>query len=357
MLSECKNLDNQLSKKFENIQNEKKIIRKTMEEKKLIKNDSDIRGAVRIPTTCGIDGSYYVDQLLSVDIIGVAAVAVEGLTPPSETRHWPKPRHIPFVGSSEHSDVTSLISRALMMTFEYDLAINAPHDLVFLDGSITTPLIYINQSLQRIKEGPKILSKNLIKRIPNFLNNYKEVLLSKRTDKVYAAIPKYSSRQEISKKINLTDYDDRALLTFILKSGEYTTPLQFQEEPYPWHINIENVPDNDELKLINEEIKNLLNDVHILYYRPQQWLPSIRIEISKSIATNNQRLALLLEGLQYQCKAPGVMEPYPTYMADRMVKHMSTALPALRKHVTQEMADKWEEEINDIYLAMHAYRT
>jgi len=54
---------------------------------------------------------------------------------------------------------------------------------------------------------------------------------------------------------------------------------------------------------------------------------------------------------------PGIMEPYPLYLADRMVKHLGTALPAIRKTTTQEMALKWEEALGDMYLAMHGYRT
>jgi hypothetical protein len=70
-----------------------------------------------------------------------------------------------------------------------------------------------------------------------------------------------------------------------------------------------------------------------------------------------QRLAILFESLRLQCGAPGVMEPYPLYLADRMVKHLRTALPAIRKTTTQEMSLKWEDSLGNIYLAMHGYRT
>lgn len=51
------------------------------------------------------------------------------------------------------------------------------------------------------------------------------------------------------------------------------------------------------------------------------------------------------------------MEPYPLYLADRMVKHLGTALPAIRRTTTQEMSLKWEESLGNMYLAMHGYRT
>jgi len=359
MLKECDNLNKALKENFNNLQKEKEPIRKKLEKKKLLRIDSDIRGTARIPTTCGVDGSYYVDKLLSVDIVGTAAVAVEGLTPPYEKRHWPRPKHIPFVKSCIHSEATSLLVRALMMTYELELAAKAPHDVVFLDGSLTTPIIYFNQALQKLNEEPSIISKTLANRFPDCLNNYKEILLSKRTDKIYVAIPKYSTRKEIANEIDNKSYDDRSLLTFILKTNEYTTPLSLEKPTTPWHMNVEKLTNSGECELIAREIEKTLNEIHVFYYRPKSWLPAMRMEISKSISKNNQRLAILLEGMQYQCTAPGVMEPYPTYMADRMVKNMSTALPAIRKHVTQEMmdVDVEDDEINDIYLGMHAYRS
>ena len=51
------------------------------------------------------------------------------------------------------------------------------------------------------------------------------------------------------------------------------------------------------------------------------------------------------------------MEPFPLYLADRMVKHMRTALPAIRKTTTQEMSQNWEGNYSDLYFAMHGYRT
>ena len=75
------------------------------------------------------------------------------------------------------------------------------------------------------------------------------------------------------------------------------------------------------------------------------------------MAASSSRTAVLLEAVKTQCGAPGVMDPYPTYMADRIVKHLGRAVPAIRRAVTQEMAKKWEGNIGSIYFAMHGYRT
>lgn len=108
--------------------------------------------------------------------------------------------------------------------------------------------------------------------------------------------------------------------------------------------------------IINEVITGLY-DLHIIYYRPYDHLPALRLEIAKSVANNKQRLAVLFESLRIQCGSPSIIEPYPLYLADRMVKHIGTALPAIRRTITQEIALKWDESLGNVYLAMHGYRT
>ena len=72
---------------------------------------------------------------------------------------------------------------------------------------------------------------------------------------------------------------------------------------------------------------------------------------------NKIRLAQVFEAIKTQCASPGIMEPYPLYLADRMVKHLSKAVPAIRKTAVQEMLRSWEDSESDIYFLMHGYRT
>ena len=57
-----------------------------------------------------------------------------------------EPRHQVVVEAETHNDTTGTVLRGLMMTMELGLAAQAPHDLVFLDGSMTTPVIYLKLS-------------------------------------------------------------------------------------------------------------------------------------------------------------------------------------------------------------------
>jgi hypothetical protein len=111
------------------------------------------------------------------------------------------------------------------------------------------------------------------------------------------------------------------------------------------------------LKKVGEDIVSRIRQINVLYYRPSEYFPALRIEVASSVASNPSRLSILLEALKLQCAAPGIMEPYPSYMADRMVKYLRKALPALRQATTQEIASKTSQDLGSVFQAMHGYRT
>lgn len=354
MLNQCNELGENLSKSFQKLYEMKSEMRKKLVEQKLLKKDTEISSAPTHPTTCGVDGSYAIEKLISIDMIAIAGVAVEGLAPPTEKRYWPKPHHLSEVLTTPHSDSTTVVARAIMMCMELELAAKAPHDVIFLDGSLTTPFIYFNQALNKADEVSDSLSSLLHERLKIALESYKEILLSKRTDKMFTGMPKYTTRREITQKILKIDgYEDRGCLSFVLDAREFVGPVEIQEPQSKWHID--RPPAN--MRNLIDEIIAALENLHVVYYRPYSHFPALRMEISQSVATNIQRLAILFESLGLQCGAPGIMEPYPLYLADRMVKHLETALPAIRRTTTQEMSLRWEDTLGNIYLAMHGYRT
>lgn len=353
MLSQYKVLGEKLSQSFEEVRSRRDEIRESLDIQKLLKDDSVIIGSHVHPTTCGVDGSYAIERLLSTDIAAMAAVAVEGLTPPSEKRHWPIPHHLSKVFTVSHHEATTLIIRAIMVTMELDMAAKAPHDVVFLDGSLTTPVIHLNQAFGRLSEVPAELSQVLLDRIRQALDDYKEVLGSKRSDKIYAGVPKYTSRNELSKIIGLPRHEDRSVLSQVLNGGELVGPVGMLQEGEDWHFT--NLPNGLEDRA--KEIISLIRDLDVVYYRPYEHFPTLRIEVSPSVSTNQSRLSILLESFQLQCGAPGIIEPYPLYLADRMVKHLGTALPVIRRATTQEMASTSTQDVGTIFMAMHGYRS
>lgn len=334
--------------------------RESLERSGLLRREGDLP-AVPIPTTCGVDGACAVERLIAADLVAAVAVAVEGLTPPSETRYWPEPRHRAYVEIERHEEETGTLARAVMMGMELVLAAQAPHDVIFLDGSLTTPLIYFNQAMNRAREAPDLhLTAFLLEHMEDYLLAYRDVLRAQRTDRAWVAVPKYSVRREIGRQLGWPEsMDDRAMLTGLLEPGEFTAPRPLEPPRQPWHIQLSPLPERVRTRAepLRDEIIELLGEVWVAYYRPRAWLPAIRLELSRPVAESAARLASVIQALHFQCSAPGMLEPYPLYLADRMVKHLGRAIPSLRQVISQRLAETWEGTIDEIFLSLHGYRT
>ncbi|MEG8946406.1 DNA double-strand break repair nuclease NurA [Rosettibacter firmus] len=360
MLSKSEQVGDKLYDAFKEIQNNKARLREQLEQKNILKKDTELP-YVSPPTTCGIDGSYAVEKLLATDFVACAAVSIEGLTPPSEKRFWEKPYHRVFIYPEKHDPDTGTIIRGVMMEMELELAAKAPHDIVFLDGSLTTPLIYMNQAINKMLEWKNEgiyteVGEELEKRFGGFLEDYKTILESSRTDKMWVSLPKYTTRRELGKMFNWpSHYDDRAVLNTILLPSEFTSPIPLEKPQQTWHLRI---PSNEKkLETLKDEIISAITRLYVIYYRPHNWTPVFRIEIASSVAENNSRIAILLQGLKYQSGTPGIIEPYPLYIADRMVKHLGGAIPAFRQTATRRMTELHKGDIGEIFFSMHGYRT
>lgn len=354
LLSQCGSMGDTLSHSFRNLLDNKGAIRNDLADNGLLKHDSDLLTNQSYPTTCGVDGAYTLERLLSTDMVAVAGVAVEGLTPPSETRHWEYPHHLCEVLPTKHHDKTGLVSKAIMLSMELELANSAPHDVIFLDGSFTTPLINIQQALYTIDEVDSHLSDILFERMKDTMEAYKTVVHARRSDRQFVSVPKYTSHNQIA-KILLKDgvYEDRALLSFVLSAGEYIRPFQFKVPDSMWSFAEPFLKEMGNLETIIDGMRNL----YVVYYRPFIHSPTFRLELPQSVATDRNRLCKVFEAIKLQSGTPGIFEPYPLYLADRMVKQMGRAVPAIRKATTQEMLQFWDEAEAEIYLLMHGYRT
>ncbi len=360
VLKRTEDLSQKLLDDFEQVRTRRQEWRESLEQAGLLCRDAELP-YMPIPTTCGVDGSYALERLLASDLVAAAAVAVEGLTPPSETRHWPEPRHLVWVETEAHEAETGTILRALMIGLELELALRAPHEVVFLDGSLTTPLIYFNQALNKSQDTLHLhTTAHFLNKITSFLEAYLAILTSTRSDRCWLAIPKYTTRREIGQKMGWPDtYDDRGLLSFLLEPGEYTSPRSLQQPSEPWHLNV--APLEPVIKgaaaRVAEKISSLLGEIQVVYYRPYPWLPALRVEMSRAVAENQARLATALHGIRHQCGAPAVMEPYPLYMADRMVKHLPKAIPTFRQVTSQHIAETYQGNVSEVFLGLHGYRT
>ncbi|RLG15961.1 nuclease [Nanoarchaeota archaeon] len=345
-------------------------MRNLLEDHGLLRTIDEIVTTEEIPTTAGVDGTYIIERTLSSDIVAVAAVAVEGLIPPRETRFWPTPRHRLWIYPLEHAERTPVGVRGLMLGMEVQLASVAPHRVVMLDGSFTTFLIAFGQVMNSIggEEGllPQRLTEVLIDNMESYLRSYLEILKSERTDKNYIALPKYSSRREVSEYIQRElEYNirmnDKALLSLILRPGEMVGPLRLTRQEDRWHLTLgnyfgsEDYPNNSLFNRLREKILENINDLHVMYVRVNQANPVLRVELPKFVASNNARLARVLLALRYQASITGILEPYPLYIADTIVKQIWPAIGSLKDTALTQLAE--DPDISDVIISLNEYRT
>lgn len=360
ILQETEHVADALLATFRAVSRDRSRLREQLLRAGLVLRDSSL-GYPPLPTTCAVDGSYAIERLLTADLAACAAIAMEGLTPPSEKRFWQAPYHISFIRSEIHNADTATILRAVMLGSELTLAVQAPHDLILFDGTLTLPTIYFNQAFSKSAEASELAcSREFQAKGLTFLNAYLTILQSRRSDKNFAGLPKYSTRREVGQRLNWPSLqDDRGLLTLLLEPGELTEPLPLEPPVQPWHIGIPSALTNvyGESRSLIEEIVLALQDVRVLYYKPHNWLPALRIEVAAHVAENRHRLASVVQGIKHQCATPGMLEPYPLYLADRMVKSLARAVPAFRQVTTQRISERYDGDVAEVFFGMHGYRS
>ncbi len=366
LLGQCGTVAKELIQNLHEVRGKKKEFQAGLEKLGLLKRSMDLPAGNDIPTTCAVDGSYIVEKLMATDLVACAAVAIEGLTPPEEKRFWPKPHHIkPFIEGIKHNPETTKVTQGLVWMMEVTLASQAPHDIVFIDGSIINPFMKVNAAMAELHTNSELrktrLAKEMMDRFEEFLDSYNLMLTNTRTDKLWVGVPKHTSLSELGEHPELNwpkHYDDRAILSTVMDADHYIHPIQHKSAATEsWHISTKVF---SEPKHLVEKVQKCIRAVkrlHITYYKPKPFLPALRIEIPASLASNGAQLKMLLRGVEFQTQTPGILEPYPLYMADRMVKNLSSAIPAFRQTVTNSMALETEGDLTDLLLNMNSYRT
>jgi hypothetical protein len=335
------------------LRNARDSMRTQAQSKGMIARKADL-DVTREPSVVGIDGSYQLHRLTALDLCAAAAVAVEG-TSREARRYWQEPYHRMWVNSFEHSKNATNTLRGLMISMELDLAASAPHDLVLLDGSFIVLLIYLNQGLTSFRGAPSLLSNEFEHRLKEqqVLEGFLSLIQSDRA----VAVPKYSGRNELASltsENNVPESDGKTLATIILEPDEYIRPLQifhFGEEDSEYHLPEKYCP-SERQKQMNQSIANM----RVVFYRPYGWAPAMRLELPGPIAASQTKLALVLEGVKRQVFNPAVTEPYPLFLADRMVKSLASGIAVIEQAVAQHAVGA-SNDTEATLLCLQNYRT
>ena len=323
-------------------------LRRSAQQESLVLRKSDL-DVTREPSVVGIDGSYQLHRLTSVDLCAAAAVGVEG-TAKEARRHWQEPYHRFWAETTSHDDDTTQLLRGIMVSMELELALNAPHDLVLLDGSFASLIIYLNQGLSRVSEDSAI-EEELRQRWES--QNLLQRLISTLVDNRTIAVPKYTSRNELYDRIVSVDIhcDGRTLATLILEPGEYTIPLPIYTNDEPYHLPRAFCSSEDE-----ENMNSALSGVQVIYFRPFRWLPALRLEVPEAITNSPTRLSMVLKGIESQFFSSAVIEPYPLFLADRMVKSLGAGVAVMEQTISQHVTDN-SDDVELSMLLLQNYRT
>ena len=328
-------------------------IRERVQSQGLIARKADL-DVPREPSVVGIDGSYQMHRLTALDLCAAAAVAVEG-TAREARRVWQEPHHRMWVNSFEHSKNATNTLRGLMISMELDLAAEAPHDLVLLDGSFIVLLIYLNQGLTSFTEAPAPLREEFLRRWneQRVLDRFLALIDSDRT----VAVPKYSGRNELESLLsdsNLPATDGKTLATMILEPDEYVAPLpifHFGAEDSEYHLPRDRCPPERQSQM-NRSIENM----RVIFYRPYGWAPALRLEVTAPIAASQSKLSMVLDGIKRQLFSPAVTEPYPLFLADRMVKSLGAGVSVIEQSIAQHAVGS-SPDTETILLCLQNYRT
>ena len=331
--------------RMERLRSSRDHVREAGKNQRMICQKADL-DVTREPSVAGVDGSYQIHRLTALDLCAAAAVAVEG-TSKEERRHWQEPYHRIWVNGLAHNVDSVGPLRGLMVSMEIELASEAPHDLVLLDGSFSSLVIYLHQGLTKLSEAAGPLRDELGQQW-NDRNLFQKLLALLQSDRT-VAIPKYTSKNEITKKLGIElpeETDGKTLATLILEAGEYSSPVSIEHQEEPYHLP----------KADNDALNRVLHDIQVVYYRPFHWLPALRLEMPGPAARNSQKLSMVLEGIMRQLFSPAVYEPYPLFLADRMVKSLGAGVAVIEQSVSQHVVGS-SADVETTLLYLQNYRT
>ena len=353
MLQRTNEIGDILQSSMHDINRKREKFRQQLEQIGLLDNDINF-GNIKPLVSGGVDGAYAVDRLLGTDLLFAAAVGVEGLNELENGKRI-APNHDVFVYPEKHNPENMISARAIMVEMEIKLAANAPYDIVYLDGSLTTALIHMYKAINFIENLNSKSSDKIREDFKDFLISYKKILDLKDSYKYYLGIPKYTSRNDIGKNLHWPEnYDDRAILTLILDPGEFTRPKLFTSEE-GWHVRLPY--EDEELRVLMQQVISGIKNLSVIYYKPHPWCPALRIEMPSATAGDETKLNSILINIKNQCQTPSIMEPFPLYMADRIAKHMAPAIPAYKQIIMNQMTQLNDHNEKDIFFLMHSYRT
>lgn len=320
------------------------------------------------PAVAAVDGGAAVEKSIGTDTALAVAVGIEGLNDGEPAAHWPGVQYAAWQRTLPHEgEETARTCRGIMAALELSVARDAPHEIVFLDGSHLTPVIALNAMLGVTQDQLRAAIAEAVNERET-ADCLAHVMASPRC----IAVVKYDSSRDLSHawlpveaRGSGLGLDDRTTMSLLLEPGEFTDPQPLaltQQSKNNWLAKrIEALNPVDEAReavrvALNDAITRVRDDqLLVTYFKPHAWSPAFRLEIKPELSAAPASLSAALSAVRAQVVSPEIREPYPQWVADRMARSVGDALLALRTAVHFSLADDGLGEY--VSLIAHSYRT
>lgn len=309
-----------------------------------------------------VDGSNIVEKMTGTDILLAIGVGVEGLAENKDVE-WGerKNQYYQYQTVLPHGEANARLIQGIMFLMELSVLAQADHEVRIMDGNHLTPILKVNSMLSAKDENA---GKDYCEALSEFLKDTYDKIIPDIPDIISAAfsndhiiaMAKYSSSRDIIESYlgNRSDIcvDDKTFFSLGLEEDEYLKPLpvgQSKDENRIWgdlHIkcNLDTIEEKADLneafaktleKIKTKDLKGKKkeSDIYFTYYKPYKDGPAYRIEIKKSLATDQARFEKYLLSLKKQIVFPEIREPYPQYLVDLMAKSIATGLFSIQEAI------------------------
>jgi len=301
-----------------------------------------------MPPSCGIDSFHSGERMLGSGVSLCAAFAAEGLTPPSGARHWEEPRYEMFYDAEALPRDVSGLLYPLACEMEIELAVTAPHPVVFLNGSFRDKFVSIMESLQTaLKSKDTRTGGEFISRLGSAIKSFERISGGGSTGKLFVGVPDGRGRSEFLTLLDLPgSYGQTLLMTLILSPGEYAGPVPMDGGDL---LRVKGIPIKDgRFASVRDSIADGLERFRVIYYKPCAGARALRVEVQSSAAEDPAGLQMLLGLLAYQCSNGGLKEPYPLYHARKMSGKLGEAVQSVHRTLASRIAAMHEGDAGKI---------
>jgi hypothetical protein len=234
--------------------------------------------------------------------------------------YTPPDFHHTFERIIGHDDETfSRIGGAVLTALECELLSPAAM-LTIADNSYWSFLYNVNKlaSLHHgLSNGPmRELAAQLLDRI----TGSGRALLRMLANPHVIAMSKTTSGNAIARRHRIeTPVSDRALMSVMLKPGEYLTPRPLVKYT-AGHFGISHhLPDWQEIQSYYADDGKL----SVLFFRPWLFQRAYRVELHTTIAQERSRLEAVLSAIMAATQYPTISEPYPQFLVDDLTKDIA----------------------------------